>query len=141
LLGKAVSVPLIACHEVSTRTLATALDARARPILRLPALHYRARRPAVLNLEFLDKLAVQPAAAHTRAASATFAALQTTRPCGSKVVKSDSHDLRVSTKSEDSPVSRRRTLPMTSSSHPNHSPNHSRRSRRNLQSHSPSRSL
>src|SRR5271168_4789884 len=47
LLGEAVS--LIACHEVSTRIFATALDARARRILRLPALHYRDRTRAFLN--------------------------------------------------------------------------------------------
>src|SRR5208282_4551075 len=34
----------------------TALDARARRILRLPALHHRARTPAFLNVEFLDKI-------------------------------------------------------------------------------------
>ena len=74
---------------------------------------------------------------------------------GPNVVKPGSYDLRVSTKSEGSPVSSTRTLPMTSSNRPNHSPNHnpnpspnpSRRSRqshspsRSLQSHSPSRSL
>src|SRR5215831_4346458 len=43
LRGEAVS--LIACHELA-RTFATALDALARGILRLPALHYRAGTPA-----------------------------------------------------------------------------------------------
>src|SRR5580704_19016803 len=79
LLGEAVS--LIACHEVSTCTFATALDARARRILRMPALHCRNRTPAFLNLEFLDKLAPNRAAAHTPDARATFAALQTRRRC------------------------------------------------------------
>jgi hypothetical protein len=43
---------------------------------------------------------------------------------------------------EGSPVSRTSTLPMTSSSRPNHNPNpNPKHSRRSLQSHSPSRSL
>jgi hypothetical protein len=88
---------MIACHEVSTRTFATALDALARRILRLPALPYRDRTPAFLKLEFLDKLAAQPLAAHTPDACATFAALQTRRLARPNVVKSGSHQLRVST--------------------------------------------
>jgi hypothetical protein len=88
---------MIACHEVSTRTFVTALDALARHILRLPALPYRDRTPAFLNLEFLDKLAAQPAAAHTPDARATFALCKQNVVAGPNVVKSGSRDLRVST--------------------------------------------
>jgi hypothetical protein len=88
---------MIACHEVSIRTFVTALDALAGRILRLPALPYRDRTPAFLNLEFLDKLAAQPAAAHTPDARATFTLCKQDVVARPNVVKSGSHDLRVST--------------------------------------------
>jgi hypothetical protein len=72
------------------------LDALARRILRLPALHYRDRTPAFLNLEFHDELAAQPAAAHTPNARATVALFKQDLVARPNVVKSGSHDLRVS---------------------------------------------
>jgi hypothetical protein len=63
----------------------------------LPALHYRDRAPAFLNLEFLDKLAAQPAAAHTPDERATFALCKQDAVAGPNLVKSGSHGLRVFT--------------------------------------------
>src|SRR5271166_3136092 len=96
LLGKAVS--LIACHEVSTHAFATALDARGRRILRLSALYYRARAPAFLNLEFRSinwPPNRRPCTRLTRAPPSQLCKQDVV--AGPNVVKSGSHDLRVST--------------------------------------------
>jgi hypothetical protein len=52
----------------------------------LRALHYRDHTPAFLNLEFHDKFAAQPAAAHTPDARATFALCKQDAVAGPNVV-------------------------------------------------------
>src|ERR1700719_5167917 len=84
----------------------------------------RARTPAFLKLEFRSIHWPPNRRPRTRVTLAPPSQLcKYDVVAGPNVVKSGSHHLRVSTKSEGSPVSRTSTLPMTGSSRPNHNPN------------------